>query len=83
MLIYYYRLEKEIYGNKILSNKEKNKVSRARILNDFNKYSAYIAAKDPSFNFNDYYAKSEFSPHTVKVDRRIFSNAKKFIGGIL
>lgn len=64
-----YILESRLYHNKILSNKEKNIKTRARILNDFNKYLKYVLSKDKSFNFAEYYEKSPFYAHTYKITK--------------
>ena len=67
--LYYmnYILERRLYHNKFLTNKEKNIRTRARVLNDFKKYLDYLLKEDPGFNFSEYYEKSEFYPHTVEV----------------
>lgn len=64
-----YILESKLYHNKILSNKEKNIKTRARILNDFNKYLKYVLSKDKNFNFAQYYEKSPFYAHTYKITK--------------
>ena len=64
-----YILESRLYHNKILSNKEKNIKTRARILNDFNKYLKYVLSKDKSFNFAEYYESSPFYAHTYKITK--------------
>lgn len=67
--LYYmnYILEKKLYHNKFLMNKEKNMKTRARVLNDFNKYIKVVLATQPNFNFGEYYEHSSFYPHTVEV----------------
>lgn len=69
--LYYmnYILEKTIYHNKNLKNKEKNIKTRAKILNDFNKYLKIVLQKDKTFVFGKYYEESPFDAHTVKVNR--------------
>ena len=67
--LYYmnYILGKKLYHNKFLMNKEKNMKTRARVLNDFNKYIKVVLAAQPNFNFGEYYEQSPFYPHTVEV----------------
>ena len=67
--LYYmnYILEKKLYHNKFLMNKEKNIKTRARVLNDFNKYIKVVLKAEQNFNFGEYYEQSPFYPHTVEV----------------
>ena len=83
--LYYmnYILERRLYHNKSLSNKEKNIKTRARVLNDFNKYIKYVLEKEPNFNFSEYYEKSIFYPHTVEVKSGTILKLKDVINYIL
>lgn len=83
--LYYmnYILERRLYHNKYLSNKEKNMKTRARVLNDFSKYLKYVLDKEPNFNFSEYYEKSIFYPHTVEVKRSTILKLKDIINYIL
>ena len=83
--LYYmnYILERRLYHNKSLSNKEKNMKTRARVLNDFNKYLKYVLEKEPNFNFAEYYEKSIFYPHTVEVKKYTILKLKDIINYIL
>lgn len=83
--LYYmnYILERRLYHNKSLSNKEKNMKTRARVLNDFNKYIKHILEKEPNFNFSEYYEKSIFYPHTVEVKSGTILKLKDIINYIL
>lgn len=83
--LYYmnYILERRLYHNKSLSNKEKNMKTRARVLNDFNKYIKYVLEKEPNFNFSEYYEKSVFYPHTVEVKSGTILKLKDIINYIL
>ena len=67
--LYYmnYILGKKLYHNKFLMNKEKNIKTRARVLNDFNKYIKVVLKAEQNFNFGEYYEQSPFYPHTVEV----------------
>ena len=67
--LYYmnYILEKKLYHNKFLMNKEKNMKTRAKVLNDFNKYIKVVLKAEQNFNFGEYYEQSPFYPHTVEV----------------
>lgn len=83
--LYYmnYILEKKIYHNKFLSNKEKNIKTRARVLNDFNKYIKVVLKAQPEFNFGEYYEKSPFYPHTVEIKKSTISKLKDLKNYIL
>ena len=83
--LYYmnYILEKKIYHNTILNNKEKNIKTRARILNDFNKYLKVVLKKNSNFNFSKYYEDTPFYPHTVEIKASTISNLKNVITSIL
>ena len=83
--LYYmnYILERRLYHNKSLSNKEKNMKTRARVLNDFNKYLKYVLEKEPKFNFSEYYEKSVFYPHTIEVKSGTILKLKDVINYIL
>lgn len=83
--LYYmnYILERRLYHNNSLSNKEKNMKTRARVLNDFNKYIKYVLDKEPNFNFSEYYEKSIFYPHTIEVKSGTLLKLKDIINYIL
>jgi hypothetical protein len=83
--LYYmnYILERKIYHNKFLSHKEKNIKTRARILNDFNKYIKFILKAEPDFNFGEYYKDSIFYPHTVEIKKNTIHSLKNIISYIL
>lgn len=80
--LYYmnYILEKKLYHNSFLSNKEKNIKTRARVLNDFNKYIEILLKHDKDFNFSKYYEESIFYPNTVEIKG---STIKNILGYIL
>lgn len=42
--------------------------TRARVLNDFNKYMTILLKNQPKFNFSEYYEQSPFYPNTLEVD---------------
>jgi len=83
--LYYmnYVLERKLYHNKMLPNKEKNIKTRARILNDFNKYIKVVSRKDRNFNFAEYYEKSPFYAHTIEVKGSTIGQIKDIIKYIL
>ena len=83
--LYYmnYVLEQKLYHNKNLKNKEENIKTRARILNDFNKYLKYISSKEKDFNFSEYYESSPFYIHTVEIPKSSISKIKNIISYIL
>lgn len=83
--LYYmnYILEKRLYHNKFLINKEKNMKTRARVLNDFNKYIKVVLNKEPNFNFGKYYEQSQFYPHTIEVKGSTVNAIKDIINYIL
>lgn len=78
-----YILEKRIYSNSLLSNKENNIKTRARILNDFNKYIKIVLKAQPNFNFAEYYEASQFYPHTVEVKASTITKLKDIFNYIL
>jgi hypothetical protein len=83
--LYYmnYILERRLYHNNSLSNKDKNIKTRARVLNDFNKYLKFVLNKEPKFNFSEYYEKSIFYPHTIEVKSSTILKLKDVINYIL
>lgn len=83
--LYYmnYILERNLYHNKNLPNKEKNIKTRARVLNDFNKYLEVLLKQEPNFNFAEYYEKSVFYPHTIEVKKNTLLKLKDIINYIL
>lgn len=83
--LYYlnYLLEKKLYSNKYLNNKKKNIKTRARILNDFNKYMKQVLDKEKDFNFSKYYEDSPFYANTVEVKSHTMKHFKKIIDYIL
>lgn len=83
--LYYinYILEKKLYHNKFLKNKEKNIKTRARVLNDFKKYLNLVLKQEPNFNFADYYEQTIFYPHTVTVNSSTMVKLKDIINYIL
>lgn len=78
-----YILEKRIYSNKFSSNKSDYIKTRARVLNDFNKYLKIVLAKDNNFNFAKYYEDSPFYHNTIEVKNTTLSSIKKIINSIL
>ena len=83
--LYYmnYILEKRLYHNKYLAQKEKNMKTRARVLNDFNKYMKVVLKEEPDFNFGAYYEASPFYAHTVEVSGSTVHKIKDIINCIL
>ena len=83
--LYYmnYILEKKLYHNKFLNNKEKNMKTRARVLNDFNKYIKIVLQYEPDFNFGKYYENSQFYPHTVEIKKSTLLGIKDVLKYIL
>lgn len=83
--LYYmnYVLERNIYHNRFLKNKEKNIKTRARVLNDFNKYIKVVLKAQPDFNFAEYYQESIFYPHTVEIKKNTINSFKNIIEYIL
>lgn len=78
-----YKLEKKIYSNKFKSKRDENIKTRARILNDFNKYLNKILKNDPSFNFAKYYEDSIFYANTVEIKNSTLKSIKDIISYIL
>lgn len=83
--LYYmnYVLERKLYHNKNLPRKQEHIKTRARILNDFNKYLKYVSNKDKKFNFSEYYESSPFYPHTIEVKSSTIGQVKDIIKYIL
>lgn len=83
--LYYmnYILEKKIYNRKFLKNKDSNIKTRARILNDFNKYLKVVLAKESDFNFSKYYEESPFYANTFEVKKGTLNKIKDVISYIL
>jgi hypothetical protein len=83
--LYYmnYIIEKKLYHNKNLKNKQENIKTRARILNDFNKYLKYVLSKDKNFNFSEYYEGSPFYAHTIEIKSSTIGKIKDIISYIL
>lgn len=75
-------LEKKIYSESDRNKKEGYHKSRARILNDFHKYSKLINSKDKEFNFTNYYNNSPFSDATVKINNSTLHHGGKLIKNI-
>ena len=81
-------IEGKIYNEKI-SDKDKNQLykTRARILNDFNKYMKVVNLNDKEFNFTNYYNESPFSDVTVKISKHTIKHgvnlAKLMVSNIL
>lgn len=61
-------LEQKIYNDKKVKEKEELFKVRAKILNDFSKYSQFVTSKEKNFNFNKYYEKTPFSD-TLTIDK--------------
>ncbi len=72
-------LEKKIYSESDKSKKDGYHKSRARILNDFHKYSKIVNSKDKEFNFTDYYNNSPFSDVTIKINNSTLYHGGKLI----
>ena len=83
--LYYmnYILQRRIFGNPLLPNKEKNIKTRARVLNDFDKYMDIVLVKEPNFNFAKYYEDSQFYPHTIEVKKTTIDKFKDVVSYIL
>lgn len=83
--LYYmnYIIERKLYHNKNLSKKQNNIKTRARILNDFNKYLKYVSQREKDFNFSQYYESSPFYYHTVEVKSSTIGKIKDIIKYIL
>lgn len=81
---------KIIYTNFNIFRTEKQledaKKARAFILNDFTKYLRIVLSKEPDFNFQEYYEKTEFGVETYKIDKNAIimmgEVIKKIITGV-
>ena len=83
--LYYmnYILEKKLYHNYFIKNKEKNMKTRARVLNDFNKYIKVILKHEPEFNFAEYYEQSPFYANTIEIKGSTINKIKNVFNYIL
>jgi hypothetical protein len=63
-----YILERRI-NSKISKKSKKDINTRARVLNDFNKYIKVVLKNQPNFNFSEYYEQSPFYHNTVTIDK--------------
>lgn len=59
------------------------KKARAFILNDFTKYLRFILSKQPTFNFQAYYEKTEFGIETYRIDKNAIIMMGEIIKGLL
>lgn len=72
--------ENKIYTKKLDKDELKSiNTSRARILNDFNKYIKIVLKEDKNFNFNNFYAKSKFDDKQIRVNRSTLKYSYEYI----
>lgn len=76
-------LEKDIYKNKKNKAVEKKIISRAKLLNDFNKYLAIVCNKDKEFNFTEYFEASPYNDALIKIDSNTLHHGLKILKDIL
>lgn len=76
-------LEKDIYKNKKNKTVEKKIISRAKLLNDFNKYLAIVCNKDKDFNFTEYFEASPYNDALIKIDSSTLHHGLKILKDIL
>lgn len=83
--LYYmnYILERKLYHNHFIKNKEKNMKTRARVLNDFNKYIKVVLKHQPEFNFAEYYEQSPFYANTIEIKGSTINKVKDIFNYIL
>ncbi|MGL5749325.1 MAG: hypothetical protein ACRCXT_02270 [Paraclostridium sp.] len=76
-------IEKKLYSN--IQDNEKNNLhkSRARILNDFNKYLKIITSIDNTFNFYEYYDNSPFSDATIKINSSTIKHSRLLLKDLI
>ena len=76
--------ENKIYTKKLDKDELKTvNTSRARILNDFNKYIKIVLKEDKNFNFNNFYAKSKFDDKQIRVNRSTLKYSYEYIKKVL
>ena len=76
--------ENKIYTKKLDKDELKAvNTSRARILNDFNKYIKIVLKEDKNFNFNNFYAKSKFDDKQIRVNRSTLKYSYEYIKKVL
>src|SRR5699024_1065278 len=67
-----YKLEDEMKNSN--SDKRKLKNTRARVLNDFNKYLKIINKNDKNCNYGEYYNESIFNDNNIKDSKNTIFN---------
>lgn len=72
-------LEKKIYSENNKDTKSGYHKSRARILNDFNKYLKIVLSIDKDFVFTDYYNDSPFSDAVIKINQSTLHHGAKLV----
>lgn len=76
-------LEEKIYIKQPKEDVRKNYINtRARVLNDFNKYLKIVLESEPHFNFSEYYESSPFNKEYYKVTKDSVKGIRKFIGAL-
>lgn len=75
-------LEKKLYSEKNETVRNNYHKSRARILNDFNKYLKIVTTEDNTFSFTDYYNNSPFSDVTIKINNSTLHHGGKLLKNI-
>lgn len=73
-------IEDKIFNDKMPDEKRKVLLrTRARILNDFNKYLKIITKNEKDFNFTEYYNETPFSDVYIKVNKNTLTGFAKLI----
>lgn len=83
--LFYLNNKAELLLKVTLLQKEKKKEikdTRARILNDFNKYFKIISATDTTFNFTEYYTNTPFNDQDIKISKYTIEWLMKTVGKI-
>lgn len=78
-----YILEKRIYNKLYAKYKDSNIKTRARVLNDFNKYMKVVLKAEPSFNFSEYYEGTQFYHNSLSISGGTIKSAISIIKSVL
>ena len=77
-------IESKLYSRKRPSHSKRKELLdvRARVLNDFHKYLAFVNKYDNSFNFSEYYDNTPFSDAEIKIYKDTIAGIGKIVKSI-
>lgn len=62
------------------ARRKKANILKSFIMNDMSKYLKVISKKEPDFNFQEYFNKTQFGIEMYKIDSRVIKASKIFLG---